>query len=92
MEVFANPQCSRELPSALALLWLPLAYLLFHFGSWGLQPGLLARVAIPAVLQVQDGPQLLSFQLVVLWEDVPRRNRKLLGPLRAQAPPKLPWL
>lgn len=79
-------------PLLLSLLWLPLAHLLLHFGSWGLQPGLLAGVAIAAVLQVQDGAQLLSFQLIVLWGDMPRRNVKLLHPLHAQAPPKLPWL
>lgn len=55
---------------------LALKYLLFHFGGWRLKPGSLAHETIPAIFQVKDGPQFLSFQLIILW----RRDRNHWNP------------
>lgn len=42
------------------------AHLFLHLGSGRLQPGSLVHMAISSILQVQQGPQLLRFKLVVL--------------------------
>ena len=42
------------------------SHLFLHPGSRRLQPGSLVHMAAPSILQVQQGPQLLCFKLVVL--------------------------
>ena len=55
--------------------WACGAHLFSHFGGRGLEPGPLAHVAVPSILQVKEGPEFLCFQLVVLGERHEARGR-----------------